>query len=102
MPWGTRVRLAGGHLAHYAGTVQDGTARLAHGDYAWAETFRPAAGDAQDCRRCTRRLPELEQIVTRAIEEGIARRCDCGLLTWWPGFACTCSKAGLPASTGGR
>jgi hypothetical protein len=88
MAWGTRVRLAGGHLAHYAGTVREGTARLAHGDCAWAETLRPAAEDAEDCSRCTRHLPELERMVARAIEEGVARRCGCGKLTWWPRFAC--------------
>lgn len=93
MTWGTRVRLAGRHLAHYAGTVREGTALLAHGDYAWAETLRPAADDAEDCGRCARRLPGLEHSVTRAIEEDVARRCECGLLTWWPHFTCACARA---------
>jgi hypothetical protein len=93
MGWGTRVRLSGGRLAHYAGTVRDGTALLAHGDYAWAETLRPAPDDAEDCGRCARRLPGLEHSVTQAIEEGTARRCGCGLLTWWPGFECACATS---------
>ena len=62
MTWGTRVRLAGGHLAHRAGKDQGGTSWLAHGDYAWTDTLRPVAEDAPDCPRCVRRLPELKRL----------------------------------------
>src|SRR5690348_3875935 len=63
--WGTRVRLAGGHLAHWAGGDQGGTTYLAHGDYAWTGRLRPVAEDAPECGRCTRNLPELEDMVKR-------------------------------------
>lgn len=86
--WGTRVRLSGGRLAHYAGKDHDGTSWLAHGDYAWSDTLRPADDDAEDCSRCVRKLPALEHMIARAIEEDIARRCDCGGLMWWPSFRC--------------
>jgi hypothetical protein len=89
LTWGERVRLAGGHLAHRAGADQGtGTRLLAHGDYAWCDSLRPAPGDAPECPRCVRRLPELERITGRALAEDIARRCDCGRLAWWPGFRC--------------
>jgi len=90
--WGTKVRLAGGHLAHYGGQDQDdGVTWLAHGSFAWTETLRPADGKAPECSRCVRKLPELEHQLGRAIAEGIAKRCGCGRVTFWPDFACQCS-----------
>ena len=62
MTWGTRVRLAGGHLAHYGGQGQGQGTPLAHGDLAWTGTLRPVAEYAPDCPRCLRRLPELERL----------------------------------------
>jgi hypothetical protein len=62
MPWGVRVRLSGGHLAHYAGQDQDKVTPLAHGDFAWTDTLRPVGEDAPDCPRCVRRLPQLERL----------------------------------------
>jgi hypothetical protein len=62
MPWGTRVRLAGGHLAHYAGQDDGKVTPLAHGDLAWTGTLRPVSEDAPDCPRCVRKLPQLERL----------------------------------------
>lgn len=70
--WGRRVRLKGGHLAHWAGADQRGATLLAHGDYAWTDTLRPVADGAPDCGRCARRLPRLERMVQRAAEEDLA------------------------------
>jgi hypothetical protein len=90
--WGTRVRLSGGHLAHYGGQDQDdGVTWLAHGSFAWTDTLRPAGEDAPECPRCVRRLPQLEHQRDRAVAEGIARRCGCGRFTFWPDFGCRCN-----------
>ena len=86
--WGRRVRLLSGHLAHRAGQDHDGTAWLAHGDYAWSDRLCPAGEDAADCPRCVRNMPRLAHQRRRALEEGIARECGCGTLTFWPGFRC--------------
>ena len=69
--WGTRMRLKGGHLAHWAGPDRQGSARLAHGDCAWTDTLLPAPDDAPECPRCARKLPGLERMVERLIEEGV-------------------------------
>ena len=90
--WGVKVRLAGGHLTHWAGADQDGSTYLAHDAYAWTDTLRPASDNAPECRRCLRRLPVLAHQVQRAIEEDIARRCDCGRLAYWPQFTCQCGR----------
>jgi hypothetical protein len=69
--WGTRARLAGGHLAHWAGGDQQGSTYLAHGDFAWTDTLRPVDEDSPECKRCARGLPALERMVRRAVEAGI-------------------------------
>jgi hypothetical protein len=69
--WGKRVRLQGGHLAHWAGGDQDGATLLAHGDFAWTDRLMPASDDTPECTRCARRLPALEHMVRRATEDGV-------------------------------